>query len=156
VWETESVLVEKQLNFFSCSWAFSAELNFSWVELLQLQLSFFSWVELQLSWTSSTIVELFQLQLSFLNYSWTSTSIVNLFDHTPVQLPPGQLNWGFLSWTFWSRPVELVPRGGSTGPWPLWPNWPAACQLDWETCWQSCYGRFNRFWSTWPDYAAVC
>jgi hypothetical protein len=34
----------KQLNFFNCSWAFelsfSAELNFSWLELSQLQLNF--------------------------------------------------------------------------------------------------------------------
>jgi hypothetical protein len=80
------------------------------VELLQLQLSFFNWVKLQLSWASSAAVELFQL-------SWTSSTAVELFQlqlsfPTPVELqlqlwtsmtihqlnlPPGQLNWGFLS-----------------------------------------------------------
>jgi hypothetical protein len=115
VWETESVLVEKQLNFFSCSWAFSAELNFSWVELLQLQLSFFSWVELQLSWTSSTAVELFQLQLSFLNYSWTSTSTVNLFDHTPVQPASGPVELRFSLLNFLVKTSSTSPQG--------WFNW---------------------------------
>jgi hypothetical protein len=74
VWETESVLVEKQLNFFNCSWVFSAELNFSWVELLQLQLSFFSF-----SLAFPTTAEL-QLQL------WTSLTIHQL------NMPLGQLN----------------------------------------------------------------
>jgi hypothetical protein len=40
---------------------------------------------------------------------------VDLFDHTQLNLPPGQLSWGFLSKTLWSRPAELVLGGSSTG-----------------------------------------
>jgi hypothetical protein len=156
-------LLQQQLSFL-------AKLNFSLVELLQLSwassaaVELFSWTKLQLSWassaaielfqlswTSSTTVELFQLQLSFLNSSWTLTSTVNLSDHTPVELAFGQLNWGFLSWTLWSRPVELVFRGSSTGLWPLWPltnSLPVRLANRSTESWgavQPPPGRFNRF-----------
>jgi hypothetical protein len=36
IWTITSNVFSAELSFFSCSWAFSAELNFSWVELLQL------------------------------------------------------------------------------------------------------------------------
>jgi hypothetical protein len=99
------VRIEKLRVFLlKSSWAFSAEVNFSWVELLQLQLSFFSWAELQLTWASSAAVELnfswvelLQLQLSFFNYSWAflTPTELQLWTSLTIQqlnLPPG-------SWT---------------------------------------------------------
>jgi hypothetical protein len=55
----------------------AAELNFSWVELLQLQLSFSA--ELNFSW-----VELVQLQLNF-NFNWG----LGRFNRGPGQVQPG-------------------------------------------------------------------
>jgi hypothetical protein len=79
-----AVRIEKRRVFLlKSSWAFSAELNFlNWVELLQL------------SWAFSAELNL--------------TSNVKLSDQNQLNLPPGQFNLGFLSWTFWSIPVELA------------------------------------------------
>jgi hypothetical protein len=93
-------LLQLLLSFFSCSWDFSAELNFSWVELLQLQLSFFSWVEL------------LQLQLSFFNCSWTSTWTVNLSNHTPVEPASGPVELGFSLLNFLVKASWTGPHGG--------------------------------------------
>jgi hypothetical protein len=127
----------------SAELSFSAELNFSWVELLQLQLSFFSWAELQLSWTSAELnfswVELLQLQLSFFNYSWAFSTLAKLqlqlwtsLTIHQLNLPPGswsgvfspelsgqdQLNWFFGAVQLVSDPSNL---------------WPTVCQSDWRT-----------------------
>jgi hypothetical protein len=79
----KAVEIFSWVELFELSWTSSAELSFfSWAELLQLswafsaELNFFSWVEL------------FQL-------SWTSTSTLKLSNQNQLNLPPGQLIWGF-------------------------------------------------------------
>jgi hypothetical protein len=91
------VRIEKLRVFLlKSSWAFSAELNINWVELLQMQLSFFSWAEF------------LQLQLSFFNYSWTSTWTVSSAAVEPFQL---QLNFNFN----WVQASSTGVKAGSTG-----------------------------------------
>jgi hypothetical protein len=118
-------LLQLQLSFL-------AELDFTWVELLQLKLS----------WTSA--------ELSFLSYSWAFSSLAELqlqmwtsLTIHQLNLPPGswagvfnpklssqdQLNW---SW----GAVQLVSDPSDF--------WPTVCQSDWQTGCQRCKGRFNR------------
>jgi hypothetical protein len=98
----------KVVELFHLSWTFSTELSFfSWVEFLQQSWAF------QLSWT-------FSAELSFLNWvellqlSWAFsvelnlTSTVKLSSQNQLNMPPSQFNMSFLSWTFWSIPVELA------------------------------------------------
>jgi hypothetical protein len=135
-WKTDELL-QLQLSF-------SVELNFSWVELLQLQLS----------WTSA--------ELSFLNSSWTQLQLWTSLTIHQLNLPPGswagvfspklsgqdQLNW---SW----GAVQLVFDPSDL--------WPTACQSDWQTGRQRCQGRFNRpggqfnrSGQPWSDCRSVC
>jgi hypothetical protein len=108
------------------------------VELLQLQLSFsaelnFSSVELlQLSWAFSTPAEL-QVQLGSRQVqpgsraSWTGVQRVS----TGVQ---GKFSRGFFPQTSLVKTGWTGPRGGSTSvrvTWPVWPpDWQTNCQSD--------------------------
>jgi hypothetical protein len=132
-------LAAAELDF---SWAellqlqlsFSAELNFSWAELFQLQLSssaelsFFSYSwAFQLSWTSA--------ELSFsagLNFSWTRLQLWTSLTIHQLNLPPGSWAGVFspklsgqdqLNWS-WGA-VQLVSDPSDL--------WSAVCQSDWQT-----------------------
>jgi hypothetical protein len=150
-------LVQLQLSF-------SAELNFSWVELFQLQLS---WSSAELSF--STTVELSQLQLNF-NFNceplWPYTSwtclravelgfpLLNSLVKTSWTGPEGQFNWSPL-WPLTNNlSVRLANRSpevpGAVQPfWSTWSDYRSACQSVWQSDWQivylTCQGRFNRF-----------
>ena len=92
----------------------SSWLDFSWVELLQLQLS----------WTSA--------ELSFLNFSWTQLQLWTSLTIHQLNLPPGswagvfspkltgqdRLNWSWGAVQLVSDPSDL---------------WSAVCQSDWQT-----------------------
>jgi hypothetical protein len=118
------------LRNLECSCWTAAELNFSWAELLQLQLSFSA--ELNFSW-----VELSQLQLNF-NFNWGP----GRFNRGPGQVQPGsrevqpvcrESSAGFFSRTSLVKTGWTGPRGGSTGVRVNWPVWPP----DWQTDSQS-------------------
>jgi hypothetical protein len=120
------------------SWTSStaAELNFSWVELLQLQLSF-------------------SAELSFLNSSWTQLQLWTSLTIHQLNLPPGswagvfspklsgqdRLNWSWGAVQLVSDPSDL---------------WPIVWKSDWQTGRQRCQGRFNRSGQPWSDCRSVC
>jgi hypothetical protein len=94
------------LRNLECSYWKSAELNFSWVELSQLQLNF--------------------------NFNWGPGQVQP--ESREVQPGSRECSAGFFSWTSLVKTGWTGPRGGSTDvrvTWLVWPpDWQTDCQSD--------------------------